>query len=126
VRESPTHAVGIVGVGEDSWQGMLARFVRECLIPGAPLTHPSPAVPPQPTPAATERRPSLAAFVLRIGLYVVLGAPLVGYLWQTVNEVLALHFDPIRLLVAIPVAALLAGLLVLLNRSITRWLGETG
>jgi len=87
--------------------------------------HPPPAA-SGPTPAATGRRPSLGAFVLRIGLYVVLGAPLVGYLWQTVNEVLALHFDPIRLLVAVPVAALLAGLLVLLNRSITRWLGETG
>jgi hypothetical protein len=108
--------------------------VRLCLrdppgsvyFPALSVTHPSPAVPPHPTPAATERRPSLGAFVLRIGLYVVLGAPLVGFLWQTVNEVLALHFDPVQLLLSVPAAALLGVLLVLLNRSITRWLGETG
>jgi hypothetical protein len=126
VRESPTRAVGIGGGGEDFGRGMLARFAGGASFRAPPLTHPSPAVPPQPTPAATERRPSLGAFVLRIGLYVVLGAPLVGFLWQTVNEVLALHFDPIQLLLSVPAAALLGVLLVLLNRSVTRWLGETG
>jgi hypothetical protein len=54
-------------------------------------------------------------------IFVILGAPLVWFLWEVLNGLLAGHFDGIRLLLAIPVAALFAGLLVLLSRTVRRW-----
>lgn len=42
-----------------------------------------------------------------MGLYVILGVPLVGYLWDVLNDVLALHVDGVRLLTAVPVAIVL-------------------
>jgi hypothetical protein len=74
------------------------------------------------TPAPSQ--PSMGRFVLRMGVYVLLGIPLVGFLWQTLNEVLELHFDPIRLFTAIPVLGALFVLLTLLNWSIRDWLAD--
>lgn len=64
--------------------------------------------------------------MLKMGLYVVLGSPLVAILWHTLNDVLALNPQPSQLLLALPAALLMAGLLVMLNRSIKQWLGPTG
>lgn len=41
----------------------------------------------------------------------VLGVPLVAYLWETINEALSLHVEARRLLISIPVLALLLALL---------------
>ncbi len=66
--------------------------------------------------------PSLAGIVLRMAVFVLLGFPLVGYLWETISELLALEVDAARLLISIPVAAVLAGLLVWLGRAVRNWL----
>jgi ABC-type uncharacterized transport system permease subunit len=66
--------------------------------------------------------PSFAGLVLRMAVFVLLGFPLVGYLWETISELLALEVNGTRLLIAVPVAAALAALLVWLSRSVRRWL----
>lgn len=48
---------------------------------------------------------------IRLGLLVLLGIPLVAYLWHTLNGILAGEADPQRIIVA---AALLAAFLLLL------------
>ncbi|NIP83181.1 MAG: hypothetical protein GWM90_29690 [Gemmatimonadetes bacterium] len=54
-------------------------------------------------------------------LFVVVGAPLVYYLWTTINELLAGHFDGPRLGVSAVVLLIFLGLLSILTRSIRRW-----
>ena len=66
--------------------------------------------------------PSFIGLVLRMGVFVLLGFPLVGYLWETISELLALEVNRTRLLISIPVAVLLVGLLIWLSRSVRRWL----
>jgi hypothetical protein len=66
---------------------------------------------------------SIGPFVLRMGAYVLLGIPLVAVLWSGINHLLALRLT-VQVLWAIPAAILLFGLLVLVNRSIKRWLAE--
>ena len=53
--------------------------------------------------------------------FVVVGAPMVYYLWTTVNELLAGHFDGARLGISIIVLLIFLGLLSILTRSIRRW-----
>ena len=53
--------------------------------------------------------------------FVVVGAPMVYYLWTTINEVLAGHFDGGRLGISIIVLLIFLGLLNILTRSIRRW-----
>lgn len=79
-----------------------------------------------PTPAETESRPGLLGFMLRMGFFVVLGTPLVGYIWGTIHEVLALHVSPLRLALTVLAIVLLLGLVAWMHRSVRRWLGETG
>lgn len=43
---------------------------------------------------------------------VLVGAPMAGYLWETLHQLLALHVDSRRILISIPVLALFVGLLV--------------
>ena len=54
-------------------------------------------------------------------LFVVVGAPMVYYLWTTLNEVLAGHIDGGRLGISIIVLLIFLGLLGILTRSIRRW-----
>jgi polyferredoxin len=49
-------------------------------------------------------------------LFVVVGTPMVYVLWSFVNEVLTGHFDSGLALLALPVLAVFAGLLVFLGR----------
>ena len=62
-----------------------------------------------------------AKLVAAMAVYVLVGFPLVWYLWETVNELLKAEFEGLRLLLAVPVLLLLLGLLVLLGRSVQRW-----
>lgn len=56
----------------------------------------------------------LVAWMLGV---VVLGVPLVAYLWGTLNDVLALHADPLRVgLAGLVLVILLAGLFRLKRR----------
>ena len=59
--------------------------------------------------------------VVLMAIYVVVGFPLVWYLWETVNQLLNAEFVGSRLLLSIPVLLLLLGLLILLGRSVQRW-----
>jgi len=59
--------------------------------------------------------------VLGIGLIVLVGTPLVGYLWYTLNDVFAGEFRPIQVLMAIPVAILLYGWLRFMGRRVNQW-----
>ena len=50
--------------------------------------------------------------------FLIVGAPMVFYLWTTINELLAGHWDGSRFLVSLVVLAVFAGLLVFLSRVI--------
>lgn len=66
-------------------------------------------------------RPTLGKLITLMGLFVILGMPLVGYLWDTISDLLALDVGATRILIAVPALLLLIGLLVLLYRSILGW-----
>lgn len=71
---------------------------------------------------AETRDPGLGTGAL-IGLivgFVVVGAPMVYYLWTTINEVLAGEIDGVRLLYTGIVLLIFLGLLTILSRSIRR------
>ena len=53
-----------------------------------------------------------------ITAFVVVGAPMVYYLWSTLNEVLAGHFDGGRLLLSIVILLIFIGVLAILSRSV--------
>ncbi len=55
--------------------------------------------------------PSFGKIIGTMILGVLLGIPLVGYLWETVHQVLALHVEPRRLLISVPVILAFALLL---------------
>ena len=54
-------------------------------------------------------------------VFVVVGAPMVYYLWTTINELLAGHIQAGRLGISIIVLLIFLGLLGILTRSIRRW-----
>jgi hypothetical protein len=55
-----------------------------------------------------------------IAAFVVVGAPMVYYLWTTLNEVLAGHFDGSRLLLSLLILLIFLGVLAILSRSVRR------
>ena len=65
--------------------------------------------------------PHTGAMAARILLQVLLGAPLVGWLWETLNRLLSGHVEPLRLLVAVPAAVLFWLLLRYVGRTVERW-----
>lgn len=69
----------------------------------------------------SNKRPSVGVLWLTMALFVLACAPMVAYLWETLNELLALHVNVSRVLISVPVLLLLAGVLWLLGRTIQRW-----
>jgi hypothetical protein len=59
-----------------------------------------------------------------MALFVVAGVPLVAYLWETMNQLMAGQVSLGRLAATIPAVAVLAGLLALLARAVSRWEGD--
>jgi len=53
-----------------------------------------------------------------LALFIVLGMPLVAYLWETLHQVLAGHVEPTRLAISVPVLGLFVGLLLALSRKL--------
>ena len=53
--------------------------------------------------------------------FVIVGAPMVYYLWTTINELLAGHIEWARVGISIIVLLIFLGLLGILTRSIRRW-----
>lgn len=60
--------------------------------------------------------PSMLRIIGAMALFVVVGAPITAYLWETLHGVLALRPDPLRLLVSAPLLALFVWLLWLAAR----------
>ena len=56
-----------------------------------------------------------------IVLFVILGTPLVAFLWETLNALLTGHFDALQIAISVPVLALFYGLLLILARFIEKW-----
>ena len=56
-----------------------------------------------------------------MAVIVVIGLPMVAYLWETINELLALEFDPVRLAISVPLLAVFLGFLVVIGRRIVAW-----
>lgn len=59
--------------------------------------------------------------MLAILLLVLVGGPLVAYLWETLNRLMAGFVEPVRLLIALPVLVLFALLLRFVARLVERW-----
>jgi hypothetical protein len=59
--------------------------------------------------------------MLRIALFVLLGFPLLAYLWETLNRLLAGHLEPLMLLGFVPAALLFWLLLRLMGRAVESW-----
>jgi len=57
---------------------------------------------------------------LTLAATVLLGVPLLAYVWETLNRLFAGHFEGARLAVTVPVALALVGVLVLAGRTLTR------
>jgi hypothetical protein len=58
-----------------------------------------------------KEEPRMGRLVGMIALYTVLGIPLVAFLWETLNRVMAGYFDPVRIGLSIPVLILFMVLL---------------
>lgn len=59
-------------------------------------------------------------FSVLLSLLVAAGTPLLAYIWETLNQLLAGHVSGRRLLITTPLAALLAALLVVAARTLDR------
>lgn len=67
---------------------------------------------------------SFGKIILMMALSVLIGLPMVAYLWETINELLALHADPVRIGISVPLLAILVGFLVVVGRRINAWHAE--
>ncbi len=65
-----------------------------------------------------ESTPSPSKIFPWLALFIVLGMPLVAYLWETLHQILAWHVEPTRLLTSLPVLALFLILLFALSRKL--------
>jgi hypothetical protein len=72
------------------------------------------------------RTQDTSAVRLLLGMlgFVLVGTPLVFYLWSTINDVLSGHVG-VRDLLALPVLGLFVVLLIILGRSVSRWNGAS-
>jgi hypothetical protein len=55
-----------------------------------------------------------------MAVFVIVGIPLIGYLWNLLNNLLALQFNLLQIIIAIPVLLVFGGLLMLMARWISR------
>jgi hypothetical protein len=74
---------------------------------------------PDSSPRATDAHaPRLGRPIALVAVFVVVGVPLVAYLWETANRLLAGRVEPVRLLVSAVVTALFVVVLRLLARRV--------
>ncbi len=66
----------------------------------------------------TKKPEPIGKVMAMMALFVVLGTPMVGYLWEVLNEVLALEASQTQILVAIPVLAVFLVLLGFMARAL--------
>lgn len=67
--------------------------------------------------------PDVALFV-EMALFVLVGSPMVTFLWWVLGDLLAFNADPLLVVLAIPVLVLFVGWLVLLARRIEQWTAQ--
>ena len=70
-------------------------------------------------PTSHDSTPAPGQIFPWLALFVVLGLPLVAYLWETLHQILAWHVEPTRLLISVPVLGLFVALLFALGRKLT-------
>ncbi len=68
----------------------------------------------------SRNRPSFTLIFGQLLLFVLIGIPLVSYLWETLNQLLGLHFDVQRFLISIVILAVLGGVLYVFSRQLNR------
>jgi len=68
--------------------------------------------------------PSIGRIAAGIALVTLLGVPMLAYVWETLNRLIAGHVEWNRLLISIPVGFLLIGLGRFLRRRVEAWEGE--
>jgi len=64
--------------------------------------------------------PGMGSLIVTITVFALIGTPLVAFLWETLNRVMAGWFDPVRIAISIPVGVLLFVLLKYLARQTQR------
>ncbi len=69
---------------------------------------------------------STARAVIQMGIVVLLGMPVVAYLWETLNQLLSLHVNPTRLLISLPLLVVFVVWLWWLARQAQRWMEAGG
>lgn len=84
---------------------------------GGPGHHMTDGTPPDGSP-----RP--AALFAAMGLFVLLGLPLVYVVWETINEALTGNTAAVRLELFLPALVGLAVVLVVFMRVLRRWFGD--
>lgn len=68
----------------------------------------------------------MGKLAIAIAAFVVLGIPLLAYVWETFNRLFSGHLDTRRALITLPAIVLLVALLILLARTFSRLEGEQG
>ena len=65
--------------------------------------------------------PALSYMVTRVTLYSLLGIPLAGFIWESLNKLVAGQYSEVRLLVFVPAALLFALLLRQMAGAVVKW-----
>ncbi|MEM8532327.1 MAG: hypothetical protein AAGF95_15895 [Chloroflexota bacterium] len=68
------------------------------------------------------KQPSFVMIVVQMVLFVIIGTPMVAYLWEIINKVLALSATPTQILFGIPVLILFVGFVAILTSRIRKWI----
>ena len=66
----------------------------------------------------------MSKLIIAIAAFVVLGIPLVAYVWETINRALSGHFEAGRVPLSLLALALLVGVFKLASVTLTRWEGD--
>ncbi len=67
---------------------------------------------------------SLGKLILSIAGFMIVGVPLVGYIWETLNQLLGGIVNPRNDLIALGLLIVLFGVFALLSRTVRGWESE--
>lgn len=68
------------------------------------------------------KQPSFVMIVVQMVLFVVIGTPMVAYLWEIVNKVLSLSATPTQILLGIPVLIVFLSFVAILTFRVRKWI----
>lgn len=75
-------------------------------------------------PTGSDDTPGIVGLIAALGLFVLLGLPLVYVIWETVNQALTGRFAAVRLELFLPAIVALGIVLFVFVRVLRRWFGE--